>query len=65
MKVQVKSMKTKRAKRHGMHLWKPFRSYHYIHAIDRKRGTITVRNKTGIVLKKSHPISCIRKWGGN
>ena len=27
--------------------WKPFRSYYQVHAIDRKKGVITVRSKNG------------------
>ena len=54
----------------GYHLPRPKnlrnlgKSFYYVHAIDRKHGTITVRNKAGIILKKHYPISTVRKWGG-
>ena len=76
MRVQVKKLKTKRAKRHGLPDWKPFRSYrgyfesngdpryYYLHAIDHKRGTVVLRNHTGTVMKNRYPIPCCRKWGG-
>ena len=45
-------------------LWKPFRSYYQVHAIDRKKGIITVRSKNGRVFKKQHPFARIRIYKG-
>ena len=51
---EVRKLKTRRPKGHGVKLWKPFRSYYYIHAINRKRGIVRVRNKQGVVLNASY-----------
>jgi len=64
MKVQVKKLKTKRAKAHGPTLWQPFKTFYYIHSMDTKKGLVYVRNVGGRVLKKSFAIHCLRLWGG-
>ena len=44
--------------------WKPFRSYFQVHALDRKKGVVTVRNKNGRVYKKQHPLTRVRLYKG-
>ena len=44
--------------------WRPFRSYYHVHAIDRKKGVITVRSKGGRVYKKRHPLTRVRLYKG-
>ena len=64
MKIQVKKLKTKRAKSRGPIIWRPFKSFYYIHSMDPKKGLVYVRNLGGQVLKRSYPIHCLRLWGG-
>ena len=45
-------------------LWKPFRTYYKIHALDRKKGVATVRSKTGRIYKQKHPFARIRLFKG-
>lgn len=45
-------------------LWKPFRSYYKIHSLDRKKGVVTVRSKSGRVYKQKHPFARVRLFRG-
>ena len=44
--------------------WKPFRSYYKVHAVNRKKGLVSVRSRGGRVYKKTYPISRVRLYKG-
>ena len=64
-RVQIKKLRTKKAKGGKMELkWSPRNSFYTIFRINKRRKTVQVKQKNGVILNKHFNFDNVRPFGG-